>query len=313
MMARELFNSPEKKWVRENFWLPALLDFKRRFSPDAKFNYLTFAGPEGRDIEFFTREKAVFSIPDIRVWERSDRAASQLGQKFGPELQIKCGEAFTLSSAEKEASSFPFAVINLDFTDGFFNLRTRKALPDKFETIENIARHQQKHACEFLLLLAFNAAPDVDSDKGQPFVHRMALDIATRYGATKALFNLTRGAKNNYCDVLSDLVPAAIVRVGAEHAFDTICSGKAIYRPYGRRKSTMLCFSFEFQYDDPPLSQSRYFVQRRMEDLIEKRQQESLKVEAIHVNERLKIPGKSVSKRTRARYRKLFPAPTSPS
>ena len=312
-MARELFNSPEKKWVRENFWLPGLLDFKKRFPPDLRFKYLTFAGPEGRDIEFFTRENPVFSIPDIRVWERSDHAAAQLSQKFGPELQIKSGDAFTLSSAEKEAASFPFAVINLDFTDGFFNLRARRALPYKFEIIENIACHQQKHACGFLLLLAFNAAPDVDSVNGQLFVHRMALDLATRYGETKALFNLTRGAKNNYCEVLGDLVPAAIVRMGAEHAFDTACTGKAIYRPYGRRKSTMLCFSFEFQYDDPPLSQSRFFVQRRMEDLIEKRQHESLKVEAIHVNERRKPTGKGVSKRTRARYRKLFPGLTPPN
>ena len=155
-------------------------------------------------------------------------------------------------------------------------------------------------------MLAFNVAPDVDSAEGQLFVHKMALDIATRYGATKALFNLTREAKQNYCDVLGDLVPAAVIRAGGEHLFDTVCTGKAIYRPYGRRKSTMLCLSFEFQYENPPLSQSRHFVSERMEEVIGKRQEESLKVEMVQVNERRKPAGKGVPKSARAKYRKLF-------
>ena len=112
-MARELFNSPEKKWVREHFWLPSLLSFKARFPPDTRFRYLTFAGPEGRDIEFFTQEHRVFAIADIRVWEKSDGAASKLGQKFGPELQVKPGEAFTLSSAEKRYHSSPMRSLTL--------------------------------------------------------------------------------------------------------------------------------------------------------------------------------------------------------
>jgi len=300
-MARELFNSPEKKWIREHFWLPRLLDFKARFPPDIRFRYLTFAGPEGRDIEFFTQEHSVFAIGDIRVWERSTRSASLIRQKFGLELQIKEGEAFTLSSsvAEQQAPFFPYSVVNLDFTDGFFNVRARRAEPHKFEIIENIIRCQQKHASGFLLLLAFNVAPDVDNAEGQVFVHKMALDIATRYGATKALFNLTRGAKQNYPDVLGDLVPAAVIRAGGEHSFDTQCTGKAVYRPYGRRRSTMLCLSFEFQYDNPPLSQSRHFVSQRMEEVIAKRQAESFKVVVTQVNERRKPVGKGGPKRAR--------------
>jgi hypothetical protein len=306
-MARELFNSPEKKWIREHFWLPRLLDFKARLPPDIRFRYLTFAGPEGRDIECFTQGHRVFAIRDIRVWERSTESASLLRQKFGPELQIKEGEAFTLSSSfgEQQAPLFPYAVINLDFSDGFFNVRTRRAEPHKFEVIENIIRSQQRHACGFLLLLAFNVAPDVDNAEGQVFVHKMALDIATRYGATKALFNLTRGAKQNYSEVLGDLVPAAVIRAGGEHAFDTVCTGKAVYRPYGRRKSTMLCLSFEFLYDNPPLSQSRHFVSQRMEEVIGKRQEESLLVKVILVNERRKPRRIVVPKRTRAKYRTL--------
>jgi len=307
-MARELFNSPEKKWVREHFWLPALLDFKSRFPPDIRFRYLTFAGPEGRDIEFFAQEHRLFAISDIRVWEKSTGSASLLRQKFGPELQIKEGEAFTLSSssAEQQAPLFPYAVVNLDFTDGFFNVRTRRAEPHKFEIIQNIIRSQQRHACSFLLLLAFNVAPDVDNAEGQVFVHKMALDIATRYGATKALFNLTRGVEQHYPDVLGDLVPAAVIRAGGECSFDTVCTGKAVYRPYGRRRSSMLCLSFEFQYDNPPLSQSHHFVSQRMEEVIAKRQEESLKVALTPVNERRKPARKGIAKSARTKSRKLF-------
>lgn len=305
-MARELFNSPEKKWVRENFWLPLVRSFKVRFSAEVAFKYLTFAGPEGRDIEFLTKTHEIFSIENIRVWEKSDDNAKALGLKFAPELGIKQGEAFTLSSSDREAGLFPYAVINLDFTNGFFNLRTGRMSPHKFELIENLARNQQKHACSFVLLLAFNVAPDADTIHGQAFVHKMAFDVATRFGSTQALFNLTRDPKRLYYGVLSDLVPTAIIRLGGEHAFDTTCVGKAVYRPYGLRKSTMLCLSFEFSYDNPPLSQSAYFVSQRMEETIAKRQQESLAVELIDVNEHRRPTGQGVSKSARARYRKLF-------
>jgi hypothetical protein len=156
--------------------------------------------------------------------------------------------------------------------------------------------------------LAFNVAPDVDSVQGLAFVHKMAFDIATRFGATKSLFNLTRNAKKKYDDVLSDLVPTAIIRVGGEHAFDTTCVGKAVYRPYGIRKSAMLCLSFELWYDNPPLSQSANFLAQRMEQIITTRQQESLTVKLIDVNERRKPTGRAVSKGARARYRRLFPS-----
>jgi hypothetical protein len=286
--------------------LPRLQSFKARFPAELPFKYLTFAGPEGRDIEFFTSGHQIFSIQNVSVWEKSDENAKALGAKFGRELRIKQGEAFTLSSAPREVDFFPYSVINLDFTSGFFNLRKNRISPHNFELIQNLVRNQQKHACNFVLFLAFNVAPDVDGVQGQAFVHKMAFDIATRFGATKALFNLTRNAKGTYDDILSDLVPTAIIRLGGEHAFDTTCVGKAVYRPYGIRKSSMLCLSFEFWYDNPALSQSTHLVAQRMEEIISKRQQESLAVELVDINELRRPAGRGVSKSARARHRRLF-------
>ena len=158
----------------------------------------------------------------------------------------------------------------------------------------------------FLLFLAFNVAPDADNAQGQAFVHKLAFDIATRFGATKALFNLTRNPKSRYGSILGDLVPTAIVKIGGDQAFDTSCVGKAVYRPYGLRKSTMLCLAFEFWYDNPALSQSAYFIARRMEETITKRQEESLGVELIDVNIRRRGSQRGVLRGARARYRQLF-------
>ena len=308
-MPRALFNSPEKKWIRQKFWLPPLKDFKGRFPKDLPFKYLTFAGPEGHDIEFFSKEHNIFSIKNVSVWERSDEHAKALGLRFGPELRIKQGEAFSLSSMARETDYFPYAVINLDFTNGFFNLKASRVSPHKLELIDNIVRGQQKHASSFMLFLAFSVAPDVDSPPGQALVHKLAFDMATRFGATKPLFNLTRNPKAHYDDIMSDLVPSAIIRVGGEHAFDTTCVGKAVYRPYGLRKSTMLCLTFEFLYDNPPLSQTSHYVSRRMEETITTRQQQSLAVELIDVNERRKAGNRGVSKSRRRKFRKLFGGP----
>ncbi|MCU1284107.1 MAG: hypothetical protein JWO13_457 [Acidobacteriales bacterium] len=314
-MARELFNSPEKRWIREHFWLPALLDFKTRSQFDLPFKYLTFAGPEGRDVEFFCKTHSVFALQNISVWEKNDENAKALISKFGLELRVKQGEAFDLSSTDREASFFPYSAINLDFTNGFFNLKKNRISPHKLELIQNIVEHQQHHASNFLLLLAFNTSPDVDTATGKSFVHKMAFDVATRFGSTRALFNLTRNSNKTYDKVLSDLLPAAVITVGGEHTFDTRCLGKAVYRPYGVRKSAMLCLVFEFVYDNPPLSQSSFFRAQRMEDTTRKRQEESLALELIDVNQtrRIKRKGISISKHARARYRKLFPSTSSKS
>jgi hypothetical protein len=75
-MKRTLYNSPQKKWMRQHFWLPAIEDFKLEVNQDLR--YLTFAGPEGFDIEFFTARQ-VFKRENIRVWERSaDAEGDQL-------------------------------------------------------------------------------------------------------------------------------------------------------------------------------------------------------------------------------------------
>jgi len=68
----------------------------------------------------------------------------------------------------------------------------------------------------------------------------------------------------------------------------------------------MLCLSFEFQYDNPPLSQSHHFVSQRMEEVIAKRQEESLKVALTPVNERRKPARKGIAKSARTKSRKLF-------
>src|ERR1044071_10065109 len=111
-MKRTLYNSPQKKWMRQHFWLPAIEDFKLEVNQDLR--YLTFAGPEGFDIEFFTARQ-VFKRENIRVWERSADAARALQEKFGVDFQVKIGEAFTLSRAPQERQFFPHSVINLDF------------------------------------------------------------------------------------------------------------------------------------------------------------------------------------------------------
>lgn len=177
-MAREPFNSPEKKWVRERLWLPHLRAFKERVTGDLK--YLTFAGPEGHDIELFCLRRRIIQLERVHVWEKFPSVAGSLRDKYGPTLDIKEGEASDLVKAKDERRRFPFHVINLDYTEGAFNMRQTRWTPIKVETLENVVAIQRESAASFLLFLAVAAADDVDSEMGRTFVQKVAFDLATR-------------------------------------------------------------------------------------------------------------------------------------
>src|SRR5208337_928927 len=164
-MAREPFNSPEKRWVRERLWLPKLRAFKAQTTSDLK--YLTFAGPEGHDIELFCLRRGLIKLEKVHVWEKLERAAASLRTKYGPTLTVKVGEAFDLVRAREQRPRFPFHVINLDYTSGAFNVQETRWTPHKFETLENVVAIQRECASAFLLFLAVAAADDVDSEIGR--------------------------------------------------------------------------------------------------------------------------------------------------
>jgi hypothetical protein len=280
-MARTLFNSPQKKWLRQYFWLPAIADFKAALNQD--LTYLTFAGPEGYDIDFFTQGN-VFKAENIRVWERSEDAARALQAKYGLAFQVKIGEAFDLSRAKDERRYFPRSVINLDFTNGAFQLSRPRHVPHKFELISNIIDAQREHTESFILLLAFAATADVDSDHGKAFVHKTAFDLATRFGYTEPLFNLTRDPDRTYPQTLGAVIPCAVIRLGGEHFYDTRCLGKALYFPYSVKRTGMICFVFQLTYDNPALSETTLHISTRMNQIVLRRQEESLALPTADVN-----------------------------
>jgi|SRR5208337_432338 len=285
-MVRQPFNSPEKRWVRERLWLPQLRAFKAQTTGDLK--YLTFAGPEGHDIELFCLKRNLIRLDRVHVWERSSSAAGSLRTKYGPTLAVKEGEAFTLVKAKDERPRFPFHVINLDYTEGAFNLQDTRWTPTKFETLENVVAIQRECASKFLLFLAVAAAGDVDSELGRTFVQKAAFDLATRLGRTAPLFILTRNLSREYPAVLADVVPCAVIRIGGEKCFDASCIGKAVYRPFGSRKTVILSFVFSFEYAHPPLSQSFHQIITAMDRIIETRQRNSFSVPLVDVNERIR-------------------------
>jgi hypothetical protein len=284
-MPRELFNSPEKQWIRENFWLPAIAKFKTTLATDLK--YLTFAGPEAFDVEFFT-QKNIFEIQNVRVWEMNLNAADKLKQKYGPDFNVVVGQASDLARSSQEKSNFPHNVINLDFTNGAFQLRKPRYVPPKFELIENVILAQRECTESFLLLTAFAATADVDSDFGKAFVHKLAFDIATRFGYTEPLFNLTRDPVKSYPQVLASVIPCAVIRVGGEQLYDTKCVGKALYFPYNSRRTAMVCFTFLLTYDNPALSETSHQISNRMDAIVQKQQEESLRVPLFEVNKLLR-------------------------
>ena len=271
--------------MRQHFWLPAIEDFKLEVNQDLR--YLTFAGPEGFDIEFFTARQ-VFKRENIRVWERSADAARALQEKFGVDFQVKIGEAFTLSRAPQERQFFPHSVINLDFTSGAFHSSQPRHMPHKFEIINNIILAQREHTESFMLLAAFAAAHDVDGDHGRAFVQKTAFDIATRFGFTEPLFNLTRNPTKTYPHTLASVIPCAVIRFGGEHFYDTQCLGKALYLPYNSKRTAMLCFIFRFTYDNPPLSETALQGSTRMDEIVLRRQRESLALDVRQVNALMK-------------------------
>lgn len=284
-MQRTLFNSPQKRWVRRFFWLPAMEAFRARANHEVK--YLTFAGPEGFDIDFFT-QNSVISLEKIRVWERSADVARALQTKYGLAFQVKIGEAFDLSRSKDERQYFPHSVINLDFTNGAFQLSRARHVPHKFEIISNIMEAQREHAESFMLFLAFAGAADVDSDHGKAFVQKTAFDLATRFGFTEPLFNLTRDPKGTYPQTLAAVIPSAVIRLGGEFFYDTQCVGKALYFPYGRKRTAMVCFIFQLTYDNPALSETNLQIVKRMDEVVVRRQQESLRVAVRNVNNLMK-------------------------
>ena len=280
-MAQPLFNSPQKKWLREFFWLPAIEQF--RASRTQELKYLTFAGPKGFDIDFFT-ERGVFKIENVRVWEKSSVAARALQERYGIQFGVKIGEAFDLSTAKDERQYFPHAVINLDFTNGAFQVPRPRYMPPKFELFNNIILAQREHTESFLLLVAFGAAPDMDGEQGRAFVQKMAFDLATRFGYTEPLFNLTRAPDRTYGQTLSAIIPCALIRLGGRYFYDTECLGKCLYFPYNRKQSAMLCFIFRLTYDHPALSEPDLQISNRMDEIVVRRQQESLGVVLLNVN-----------------------------
>jgi hypothetical protein len=280
-MPQTLFNSPQKKWLRQFFWLPAMQTFK--IASDKELKYLTFAGPEAFDIEFFTK-RDIFKLNNIRVWERSADSMRTLQAKYGLGFQVKLGEAFDLSKAKDERQAFPHSVINLDFTNGAFQLVRPRYTPNKFELISNIIAAQQEHTESFLLLLAFAATADVDTDYGKMFVQKTAFDIGTRFGFTEPLFNLTRDPERTYPQTLASIIPCAVIRLGGEYSYDTQCLGKALYFPYGKRRTAMLCFNFHLAYESPALSETSLQIRTRMDELVVRRQKESLNLPLQNVN-----------------------------
>ena len=285
-MARQLFNSPEKQWVRKHIWLEVLKQFRAQVAEDLK--YLTFAGAEGHDIELFATQERLILLENIHVWESSADAAALIQQKYGLTLKVKQGEAFDLCRKKDEKSFFPFQIINLDYTSGAFGGQTPRWIPTKLETIQVILSTQRECATSFLLFLAFAAGPDVDTEIGRVFVHKAAFDLAKRLGHTEPLFNLTRNLSNTYADTLAAIIPCIIIRMGGEQSFDTQCLKKSVYHPYRSRKTTMLNFVFSLTYENPPLTSSTLQNMMRMDGAIEKRQHESWKVPLIDVNSRLR-------------------------
>lgn len=291
-MPQALFNSPQKKWVRQFFWLPAIEAFKARTNQDLK--YLTFAGPEGYDIDFFNENK-IISLEKVRVWESSANAARALQTKYGLAFQVKIGDAFDLSKSKDERQYFPHSIINLDFTNGAFQLSRARHIPHKFEILSNVMEAQREHTESFVLFLAVAGAADVDSDHGKTFVQKTAFDLATRFGYTEPLFNLTRDPRGTYAQTLAAVIPSAVIRLGGEHFYDTQCLGKALYFPYGRKRSAMVCFIFHLIYDNPALSETNFQISKRMDEVVVRRQGESLRVVLQNVNDLIKA-SKSTTK-----------------
>jgi hypothetical protein len=280
-----LFNSPQKQWVREHFWLPILLSLKERSTTHLR--YLTFAGPEGFDIQYFV-EQGIFDLEHVRVWERSQPAATALLTKFGVNFQVKVGEAYTLAKAHNERDFFPHHVINLDFTNGAFQVSRPRALPTSFEITENLIAAQREHATSFVLLLAFAANADVDSEIGKAFVQKTAFDLATRFGHTEPLFDLTRDPVKMHAKVLSSVIPCAVIRQGGEAFYDVQCLGKALYTPNNSKVTSMLCLAFEFTYDYPAMSETLLQTSTRFDEIVVARQKESLALPLQDVNRLLK-------------------------
>jgi hypothetical protein len=287
-MQRQLFNSPEKKWMRRHLWLPAVKQLQTRLLGDIK--YLTFAGPSGHDIDFFCRQRKLIKLENVRVWEKSIEYGALLSKKYGAQLRIKQGEAFDLCRSNDERKLFPYDLINLDFTSGAFYIEKPRRIPQKFEILEYVISNQRDFASSCSLFFAVAAAADVDNDSGKLFLHKTALDLATRLGKPRPLFNLTRNLRRKYPEILADIIPCAVIRIGGDWNFDVECTGKATYRPLRSRRTTILSFTFVLTYDFPALSQSSYRTISRMDEIIEKRQQDSLLVPLVDVNKKARSP-----------------------
>lgn len=285
-MPRQLFNSPEKQWVRQKLWLPAFEAFRPQISGEPR--YLTFAGPQGHDLELFVTQRNLIRLQNVRVWENSPDAISRLTEKYGPTLNVKQGEAFDLCKAKAERGFFPFQIINLDYTSGAFHVDQPRWLPTKFETIQTIINHQREHATSFLLFLAVAAQSDVDGELGRLLVQKAAFDLAKRLGRTEPLFNLTKNQKGTYPETLATIIPCIVIRMGSEHHFDTRCTGKVVYRPYRSTKTTIVSFVFTFQYDQVALTLSNHQNLTFFDASIEERQREACSLKVIDVN--AKIP-----------------------
>lgn len=251
---------------------------------------MTFAGPQGHDIELFTQASGLIRIENVRVWENSPETAKRLGEKYGSTLatNIKQGDAFALCRANSEKKFFPFHVINLDYTSGAFHVDSPRWLPTKLDTLQSLIASQKEHATSFLLLFAVAATADVDSEMGKGFIHKAAFDLAKRLGKPEALFNLTRDLEGTYPQILATVIPCVIVRMGCEHSFDTRCVGKAVYRPYRSRRTVILSFVFDFQFERVPLTLSELQCLSASDGNIEGRQREACTVPLVDVNRRLR-------------------------
>ncbi|VVB86447.1 Uncharacterised protein [uncultured archaeon] len=267
----EIFNTPQKRYIRHEIW--AKYAIKRKEKDDLDFiKYLTFPALGCYDVKILndlelleTKEiEGITTYGSVGFCEKDPHKFALIQQKLPgarycqgtyEDIVGACGEELPIRAQRW----FPFDVINLDFTSPLFS-SDRNKITNAIKRTFNIQKLKSKSFTLFLTLPALRSADTEDGKNRLDDILKNNLAKPNMEEFKRIFFekypfidiNNRIYEQLEYIEFLLISIPKMIVSMGTRENFDIICNERFSYigdHYDGRKNGTyMVKFVFECEY-----------------------------------------------------------------
>jgi hypothetical protein len=296
------YDSPEKRRVRTELWLPHVKESVHRALADCAWRepkYLTFPGPECLDLRFFIDRERLFKKENVLAFEVKEENAGLIMGNY-PGIAVARCPFEEIATSRKFDHKFPFDVVNLDFDGNFFD-NGKGGIPRKLKAIERALELQASWYTSFDMFVTFESSYQEGRPASDRDVAKILFDHASRLGFNEGYFGLaSKGLRRNYERSMLQVFPSIIIRMGWEHGFDTRLHIRACYRPSRpASRAVLVCFVFGLTWSYAPLSLPLWEWGSTTSETIAKRQQEALSSPVLDLSKHGKSSAQHAVSRTR--------------